>query len=200
MLAAGGSRRMGQSKQLLSWGNKTLVEHAADTLLQVGCRPVIAVLGHQAERVRAALGDRSLACVVNDAWKRGMGSSLQVGVTAALASEPTLDAILVTLCDQPHVDPNDLRRLLDCFEREQADIVASSYVGTRGVPAVLGRAALERVAQLPFDRGAKSLIEAGGLDVITVEVPNAARDVDTSTDYAPPDNRGEERSEPPPKE
>ena len=45
VLAAGASRRMGTPKQLLSWGNDTLLKHAIKTAENSKANKVIVVLG-----------------------------------------------------------------------------------------------------------------------------------------------------------
>ena len=50
VLAAGESRRMGRPKQLLPFGERTILERVVDTLLTAGVGEVIVVLGHLAAR------------------------------------------------------------------------------------------------------------------------------------------------------
>jgi molybdenum cofactor cytidylyltransferase len=184
LLAAGSSSRMGEPKQLLHWGQRTLVEHAADALLLTGCRPVVVVLGHQAERVREVLTGKPLSIVTHNGFAAGLGSSLAAGVAAALMEAPELEAVLVTLCDQPRVDAVVLARLIAAYNRARPAILASSYAGTRGVPAVFRRDVLGMLAQLDAGSGAKALLARHDLDVQSIELPEAADDVDTKEDYA----------------
>ena len=55
ILVAGESSRLGQPKQLLALGDKTLLQHAVDTARSLAGSPVAVVLGAHAERIRPAL-------------------------------------------------------------------------------------------------------------------------------------------------
>ena len=82
VLAAGESRRMGKPKQLLPFGDGTILERVVDTLLAAGVGEVIVVLGHLADRIRLVLGDRPVKIVINEDYREGMLSSVQCGVRA----------------------------------------------------------------------------------------------------------------------
>ena len=60
LLAAGGSTRMGRPKQLLEYGGQPLLRHSVEQALGSRCRPVVVVLGADAETCRAAIQDLSL--------------------------------------------------------------------------------------------------------------------------------------------
>jgi len=88
VLAAGEARRFGVLKQVLPWRGVPLVVHVADQAL--GCPDVdrVAVtVGAEADRVRAALGDRSVQTVPVLDWAEGQSRSVQTGLKA-LTSAP----------------------------------------------------------------------------------------------------------------
>ncbi len=85
ILAAGVGKRLGavtgnRPKCLLEIGGRSLLVRYLDTLLEVGIKAAVLVVGHQQERIRAAVGDvyRGLAVryVVNDQYRRGSLYSL----------------------------------------------------------------------------------------------------------------------------
>jgi len=57
VLAAGGSTRLGEPKQLLTQDGTTLIRQIAQTALALKTGPVIVVLGAHEERIRAELID-----------------------------------------------------------------------------------------------------------------------------------------------
>ena len=101
LLAAGGSSRMGAVKQLLDIGGRPMATRAVDAALRSGARPVVVVLGANAEVVRAAIADRPIVAAHNAQWQEGVASSIRTGLAAALAADPSLDAVLLAPCDQP---------------------------------------------------------------------------------------------------
>ena len=75
ILAAGGSTRLGQPKQLLSLAGETLIEHQIRTLQATGL-PVCVVSG--AVDLSTIIGQQGIACLHNPDWQKGMGSSVKL--------------------------------------------------------------------------------------------------------------------------
>ena len=179
ILAAGGSTRLGSPKQLLVYEGRTLLRRAAETVLAAGCRPVVVVLGAGAGRLTPELAGLDVSTVVNAGWQRGMGTSVRLGLSA-LAPGPEVDAVLLTLCDQPLVGPDALKRLLAA---PAGSIAAAEYHGTLGVPAVFGREHFAELAALPDAAGAKGVLQRHAARIIAVPTPEAATDIDTREQY-----------------
>ena len=186
ILAAGASTRLGSPKQLLLHSGDTLLRHAAQTALAAACRPVVVVLGANAERMRAPLAELDVEIVLNAAWAQGMGTSVRRGMTTLTRLEPQLDAVLLLVCDQPLVQPGDLQSLVAAFaSAESADHVmaAAKYAATIGVPAIFGRAHFAALSTLPDAAGAKRVLLEHPGSVMAVEMPAAAVDIDTREQY-----------------
>jgi molybdenum cofactor cytidylyltransferase len=161
---------MGAHKLLADWGGKPLVAHAADALLAADL-PVLVVLGHGSEAVRAALAGRDLRFVAAADYAAGMAHSLHAGVAAV---PDDWDAVLVALGDMPRIEADVLRRLA------VADGVAVPvFEGARGNPVRWPRAHFAALMALAGDSGAQRLLE--GMDVIEVAAPSDAvlADIDT---------------------
>jgi molybdenum cofactor cytidylyltransferase len=188
LLAAGGSTRLGSPKQLLSYGGRTLLRRAAETALGSIYRPVIAVLGAGAERLRGELsGLEEIQPVENPLWERGMGSSLRAGLTALLAAcrDHPPDGALFMLCDQPLISSAMLDAFGEAFRRAGSpySLVAARYGDGIGVPALFGRGHFEELLALPDESGAKSLLCAHRAQVLEIPLPQAAIDIDTREQY-----------------
>src|SRR5262245_6258728 len=115
---------MGQPKQLLPFGECTILERVVDTLLSAGVSEVIVVLGHLAERVRTVLGDRPVRAVVNESYRQGMLSSVNCGVRAVGKG---YDAVLIALGDQPHIEGAVVSQVMRAYRAESAGIVIPRY-------------------------------------------------------------------------
>ena len=179
VLAAGGSTRLGSPKQLLEYQGKTLLRRAVESVLAVGCCPVLVVLGSGADGLKDELvGLENMHCVDNPDWGNGMGTSVRLGVESLVRDD--LDAVMLTLCDQPLIGQEALARLLDAF---RGGIAAAAYNGTVGVPVVFGRAYFDELSAVPDDAGAKPVLVRHRGSVIEVPMPEAATDIDTWEQY-----------------
>ncbi len=179
VLAAGGSARLGQPKQLLLYRGESLVRRSADAALQAGCTPVVIVLGWNREKIAGALHNLPVALLPNDDWESGIGRSLRGGVRAV----EDVDAVVILACDQPYVDASLVHRLIEAHERTGQPIVACTYCGTLGVPALFARAHFSELLSLPDEQGAKAIIAAHPAGVARVDFPEGAIDIDTLEDY-----------------
>ena len=170
---------MGSPKQLLPLSGQSLLRRAARVAVATGCRPAAVVLGRDADALRGELAGLDVTAVHNPEWSLGMGSSIRAGVAAVLSAD--VAGVVVTLCDQPHVDANAIATLIERFHRTGGGAVAARYAGTVGVPAVFGRAMFPALLSLDRTGGAKGLLS--GPDVVTIDLPTAAVDIDTPEDY-----------------
>ncbi|WP_328416703.1 nucleotidyltransferase family protein [Micromonospora sp. NBC_00389] len=174
LLAAGAGRRFGTPKALLSYRGRLLVEHAAAILTAADCRPIVVVLGAQADRVRAST--RLPSVVLNDDWTTGMGSSLRAGLSALTSG--TAVAAVVTLVDMPGLTPEAVRRVARDATADSLT-VATYQDGRRGHPVLLGRHHWAGVASAATgDRGARDYLRAQGDAVRLVPCADVADDTD----------------------
>lgn len=176
LLAAGGSRRLGQPKQLLRLDGETLVRRAARLGLATAPAEAVVVCGANADAVWTELADLPLRKTVCTGWEAGLGESLALGLRAL---SPDTDGALVLLCDQPALDAHHLLALRDAWRGDPARAAASAYAGVLGVPALLPRAWFARLADGGHDHGARALLRANAGLVHAVAAPPLADDIDT---------------------
>lgn len=181
LLAAGGSTRFGSPKQLAIYQGKSLIRRAAETLVSSGCDLNVVVLGAEIEASTEELQGLPISICLNENWKSGMSSSIKAGLEYLLNLKPKLDAVLITLCDQPHVTTDALQLLLAKFQAESASVAAAQYGEAIGVPAVFSRELFDQLIHLEGDKGARNLIRSR-TDLVTVEINAAAVDIDTPDD------------------
>ena len=183
ILAAGASKRFGQSKQLLDWQGKPLVSHVADVALDAGLDPVIVVLGHRPEETYYALGERPVQKLINWHWEEGMSTSVRTGLAAV---PPHAQGALFMQCDQPLVGADLLLALVDTFQRSEGKIVHPVHDGRRGTPVLFPRRFFPELAAVTGDQGGRDVIgrHAAETTTLTVDDPVVLTDVDTPSDYA----------------
>jgi CTP:molybdopterin cytidylyltransferase MocA len=178
VLAAGASSRLGEAKQLVELGGERLLERAVRVAREAGLQPVLVVLGCRAEEIRKHCPLEGALIVTNESWAEGMGSSVRAGVSAVAGQ---VDGLVLMTCDQPAINAEHLRRLVEMGGRGSA--VGSSYAGRVGVPAFFPASRFEELLALRGDDGARRLLwpaeaielPGGELDVDTVETLRAAR-------------------------
>ncbi len=180
VLAAGASTRLGQPKQLLRMGDKSLLAQICETALAIEPQQVVVVLGAHCEAIKPALAHLPVKIVFNENWESGMGSSIACGV-AHLPKKTA--AMLLLLCDQPLVTTGFLKNLLEKWRNTDRSIVASAYGGSFGPPAVFGQEHFAELAALHGQQGAKKWMEKHRPQLALEDFPEGEKDVDTPEDW-----------------
>ena len=182
ILAAGESRRFGESKLLAPLRGIPLVQHAIDAANASRCADVILVVGHRADEVLAVAHPGRARVVRNPEYAAGQSTSLRAGMRAAQDA----DALVVLLADQPGVTA----ALIDALVERQHETAAAAVIctsrGRRSPPTLLHRALWPDVERLRGDVGARDIL-AGRTDVATLEVTRdlgLLDDVDEREDLA----------------
>ena len=179
VLAAGRASRMkGSHKLLAAFDGEALVRRSVEAALAAKPSRVLVVTGHRAEEIEAELAGLAIDIVRNPDHAQGMSTSLRAGVSML---GPGCDGVVVMLADMPHVTGADVRMLLDAFAAAGGHaIVRAVSGGKRGNPVVLPRSTFAAILHLEGDVGARHIVESAGLDVVDVEIGQAAHiDVDT---------------------
>lgn len=149
LLAAGASRRMGDSNKLLiPVGGRPMVRRSASIYCELGM-DVTVVLGHDADSVRAALKGLPLDTVLNPDYERGQQSSIRVGIKNI---DPPEKGLFIALSDQPLLTSADIAAFCESFLAGPRDkIMVPDYNGQRGNPVLFpfGLAAQIRTAETP---------------------------------------------------
>jgi molybdenum cofactor cytidylyltransferase len=134
ILAAGESQRMGEPKQLLPFGNKTMLECVVDAFDSPKIDQTIVVLGHEADMIGSRIGSTRAKIVQNPSYAKGMFTSVQAGLRA-LPREAKV--ALIALCDQPRLKRATIEKLVENFEYQKHKILVPSIDGRQGHPLLL---------------------------------------------------------------
>lgn len=181
ILAAGGSTRLGQPKQLLPVGGSTMIEHVLRAVMGTDVDQIIVVLGHAAAEIAPHI-PAGCQIVLNQDWQAGIGSSIQAGLEAA---HHRAEAVLFILADQPLLTSAALERILFAYYGTTKAIVVPVYSGQRGAPALFDRRTFAALRSLRGDVGGREVIRQLPHEVLLVEMEAAEMlfDVDTASDY-----------------
>jgi molybdenum cofactor cytidylyltransferase len=147
---------MGSPKALLTYNDRTFVEH----LLEVTRHPKIGlqriVLGAGAEPIRARLNLNPELVVVNPDWEKGQLSSIQAAIRS-LSATP-VDGILLCLVDHPLITSALVNDLVEAFYRGGKSVVLPVFQGRRGHPVIFARTLFDELLAAPHEKGARSVV------------------------------------------
>ncbi len=183
ILAAGESSRMGRSKQALPVDGQPLLVRTVTVVQEANVRDIMVVLGAREEEHRRLLGGTDVLTVYNADWKKGMGTSIRVGLQAIVSMRPEVTTVLVLVCDQPLLTAELITTMINRFRGSGKSIVACRYDGLPGVPALFDSRHFAGLIKLPDDQGAKKLILQQADDVELIDFPGGETDLDTMKDY-----------------
>lgn len=179
VLGAGGSTRLGRPKQLLPYGDKTLLDHTLATARACDFDQLVVPIGGAAAEVQERVDLSGAEVVVNYAYGSGCSSS----IAAALGTvDPRCEVLVLMLGDQPGVTPATVQALLD--GRGDAPLAVCRYDDGRGHPLAFDRSVFGALLELHGDKGVWRLLDERAADVAEVRIPGPIPlDVDTLEDY-----------------
>jgi molybdenum cofactor cytidylyltransferase len=180
VLAAGGSRRLGEPKQLLAYRDTTLLGHVVDVARGCGFDQLVVAVGGHAAQVRSTVDLRGATVVVNEAFGEGCSSSIAAALSVV---DPRCEVLVLLLGDQPGVTQASVEALL--AGRDEAPLAVCRYENGRGHPLAFGRSVFGELEGLHGDKGVWRLLDRRAQDVVEVPIAGCVpRDVDTVEDYA----------------
>ena len=182
VLGAGLSQRMGALKQLLPYGDHTVIEQVVSVLLACPIDDVVVVLGHRHTEIADVLSSWRVRLTVNPRYAEGMLASLQQGWSAA---SPAADAVMHVLGDQPHLDQRVVRQLIDAYREGDGGILAPTFDGRRGHPILLDARYRAEILALRDGATMRDVLRRHAAEVrqVEVETDGILRDMDTWSEY-----------------
>ncbi len=180
ILAAGQSRRMGVTNKLLAEiDGKAMLARVVEVAQASQVEHIVAVTGHEADIVAAALAHYDVPVVHNPDFADGLSTSLQRGV-GELADD--IDGVIVLLGDMPRIAPLHIDRLIAAFNPlEGRAICVPTYQGKRGNPVLFGSQFFAEMADVGGDSGAKHLIGEHEDDLVEVPMEDDGIFLDVDT-------------------
>jgi molybdenum cofactor cytidylyltransferase len=179
VLAAGGSSRLGQPKQLLPYRGGTLLGHAVATARSCAFRQLVVAIGGSADAVRAGVDLRGADVVENRDYGAGCSSSVAAALSVV---DARCDVLVLMLGDQPGVTSDTVAALLAA--RGDAMLAVCRYDDGRGHPFAFSRALFPELAAMHGDKAVWKLLDRHAADVAEVAIDGPIPlDVDTWDDY-----------------
>lgn len=179
VLAAGGSKRLGRPKQLLPYGQATLLDHVLDTARSCSFDQLLCVIGGAAADVRSTVELGGAEVVENPDFGEGCSSSIAAALHAV---DSRCEVLVLMLGDQPGVTAATVAKLL--AGRGEAPIAACSYSDGRGHPLAFSRSLFPELESLHGDKAVWKLLDRHEAVAADVQVDGPVPpDVDTLQDY-----------------
>lgn len=183
ILAAGQSRRMGQPKMLLPWGQLTVIEQVIRTFRGAGIEDILVVTGGTRELVEKVIEPYPVQKIYNSNYEAGeMLSSLQLGLRAL---SDQVRATLIGLGDQPQVQERTVRLVCEAYRESQSSLVVPSFQMRRGHPWLVATPLWNEVLKLEPPESPRDFLNRHATDIHYVEVDTSSvlTDLDTPEDY-----------------
>jgi molybdenum cofactor cytidylyltransferase len=180
VLAAGGSRRLGEPKQLLRFGPGTLLDHTLNTARASGFDQLVVALGAGSEEVRRRVDLSGADLAENPDYGEGCSSSIAAALGVV---DPRAEVLVLMLGDQPGVTAATVRALI-AGRGEGTALAVCRYEDGRGHPLAFSRALFGELRELHGDKAVWKLMDRRADEVVEVPVPGPIPpDVDTREDY-----------------
>jgi CTP:molybdopterin cytidylyltransferase MocA len=169
---------MGEPKAVFLWDGQPLIAYQVGELAAAGCRPVVVVLGHEADAIIPFIVHPAAEVVVNPRWAEGRASSLRAG---AQAVPDDADAVVVLNVDQPR-PRHIIARLAAEHERGGALVTQPEYRGKRAHPVALSAALLPDLRSVTEETlGLRAVLRAHAAETRLVPFDDPVVTVDLNT-------------------
>lgn len=188
VLAAGNSRRFGDANKLLMPLNgHPLLTYSVEACCQARLvQPVLVVLGHEADRVQAALKAHKnftdLSIRVNERWEDGLSTTLR---TAIVALPETASGVVIVPGDMPLIPSELIDRVAETALRTDR-LCFPTLNGRKGHPTAIPRRYFQQLLQTRGDVGAREVVREHWAETCRLELDSAEShtqlDVDTDAD------------------
>ena len=187
ILAAGSATRMGKTKQLLPFKQRTVIGQVVGQVLDSDLDPVVIVLGHDAADIEHHLKHQfnpsKFDIIINNEYTKGQSSSLITGISNL---SDHIDSAMFLLGDQPLVTAETINRLICAHRHTDCLITIPFFKGQRGNPVIVSKTLFAELKKIQGDHGARILFEKYTANIQKVDVDDlgVVLDMDTPEEYS----------------
>lgn len=173
---------MGAAKPMLGVDDSTFIARVVASLLEGGCREVVAVIRADAGEVGGAAARAGARVVVNTTPDSEQIDSLRLALRNLM---PGAEAAVVLPVDHPLVMAGTVSTVIDAFTRARPPIARAAHAGTPGHPTLFSATLFEELLHGELAEGARTTIARHGSETLDVPVddPGVTADIDTPEDF-----------------
>lgn len=179
LLAAGNSVRYEGIKLLDTIGGKQMYLHIVDKIKTLPLEPKIIVT--QYDEIAQKSINEGFQVIINDRPEDGISRSIRLGMEEILSIDPSLDAIMFSVCDQPYIKRETIEAVIDAFQTQEKQLISVAHGEKLGNPCIFGRKYFAQLSDLSGDTGGKSVLRKNMEDVFLLHVDNPEELVDIDT-------------------
>jgi molybdenum cofactor cytidylyltransferase len=171
---------MGTPKHLLLLGNKTVIRHCVDTLVEAGINDIVVVARELDHDCEAALAGTPAIILRNCADKSEMADSVRIGLQDL--DDEDHSGVLICLSDHPLVTPHTCATLVNLHHEAPDKIILPAFHKQRGHPALFP---IDVISDIYFTPSLRDIVHEDAGRVLVIEVPDEGviLDMDTPEDY-----------------
>jgi molybdenum cofactor cytidylyltransferase len=188
VLAAGMSTRMGRCKLDLPWNDSTILGSVLTALDNECIERIVVVSGAYPAEVETIVrsfththSEAQVETVQNPKFNNGeMTDSIRVGLERLQDS----DGVLITLGDQPNVEPDIVRKIIKTFISGN-DLVVPSYSLRRGHPWLVSNRYFQDLEHLSARFTMRDFLNSHSQEIAYIEADRQSTflDIDSWDDY-----------------
>lgn len=187
VLAAGESTRFsqtGEPKQLADIGGEPMISKILHEVRESIANAVFVVLGHEFEKITAAINVfPDIKIINNPDYKSGLSSSLKAGLSHASG----FDAIMYVLGDLPGLTSTDMDCVITAYRSSSAPLACAVSENRTAHPVIFRKDLWPELEALTGDIGGREIVRKHMDEAVMTELPGTTciSDVDTIDDYLP---------------
>jgi molybdenum cofactor cytidylyltransferase len=184
VLAAGQSKRMGQPKMLMTWGQTSVIGKVISTLFEAGVNDIHVVTGGNQAELKEALRANEVKYIHNKEYANGeMLTSVQVGLASVRGES---EAVLIVLGDQPQIESKVVQEIIERYASTHHKIIVPSYLKHRGHPWLVEKSYWQEILILMYPATLRDFLNAHNevIDYMNIDSQSVIQDLDTQADYS----------------
>ncbi len=181
VLAAGESTRFGRLKQLEEIDGKPMIYKIIRQVSATSADAILVIVGHEFEKMTAALADFSnVKFIENPDFRGGLSTSVKAG----LAGSGSFDAAMFVLGDMPGLTSDAMNRVVEAYRASSSPLAAGMHAGRAVHPVIFRKDLWPELMQVTGDIGGREVLARHLGEAATVEMPDPAcvTDIDAPED------------------